>query len=248
MLNLQELLFLSGIPEIQDEGTFICVCKNPSFNPGLPVGPFNIEWGTQFCLLGPGQTYAPSAMLCSWENTDIEYGTALELYGEGCEVSFWQNHETMIQKRLTSGEIEWVMALDWPTGYNSNHLYNALFQTNLALTSGPSNASSTVIGRHDVATEDDGTRTTTSRYNQGGLLSGPTLEDALNARGGGINLFARESVAALLNAAHDDVNYYYTVPEVMQITQQAIVDESYIDAVIELKKFNTVNKSDFCSE
>ena len=85
-------------------------------------------------------------------------------------------------------------------------------------------------------------------YGQGGIILGPTLEDALNARGGGINLFARESVAALLNAAHDDVNYYYTVPEVMQITQQAIVDESYIDAVIELKKFNTVNKSDFCSE
>jgi len=248
MLNLQELLFLSGIPEIQDEGTFICVCKNPSFNPGLPVGPFNIEWGTQFCLLGQGENYEPSFMLCSWENTDIEYGTALELYGEGCEVSFWQNHVTHIQKRLPSGEIQWVEELDWPTGYNSNHLYNALFQTNLALTSGPSNASSTVIGRHDVATEDDGTRTTTSRYNQGGIILGPTLEDALNARGGGINLFARESVAAMLNAAEDEVNYLYSVPEVMQITQQAIIDEDYIDATIKLKTSNTVVKSDFCSE
>lgn len=246
MLNLQELLFLSGIQEIEDEGTFICVCKNPDFNPLMPL---SIEWGTQFCDFGPGGMFEPSDMLCNLaQGGYIEYGNYLELYGEGCEVSFWQNHETMIQKRVASGAIEWVMELDWPTGYNSNHLYNDLFQTNLALVSGPTNASSTVIGRHDVATEDDGTRTTTDRYNQGGIILGPTLEDALNARGGGINLFARESVAALLNAAQNEVNYLYSVPEVMQITQQAIVDEDYIDAIIKLKTSNTVVKSAFCSE
>jgi len=34
----------------------------------------------------------------------------------------------------------------------------------------------------------------------------------------------------------------------MQITQQAIVDEYYADAIFELKTFNSVVRSAFCSE
>jgi len=248
MLNLQELLFLGGIQEIEDEGTFICKCRNPNFDPNMPQ--FGIEWDIMFCDFGPGGMFEPSDMLCNLaQGGYAEYGNYLEVYGEGCDVGFW--NYTMREPISRDHESEAYSAfknLVWPPGYEGDYSFNNMFQTNMALASGPTNATSTVVGRHDVATEDGGTRTTTDRYNQGGLISNPTLEEALNARGGGINQFARESVAALLNAAHDDVNYYYTVPEVMQITQQAIVDEYYADAIFELKTFNTVVRSAFCSE
>jgi hypothetical protein len=49
-----------------------------------------------------------------------------------------------------------------------------------------------------------------------------TLHEALTARGGGINALLRQAVAALLNAAHPDVAYRYTVAEVISIVQRAI--------------------------
>ena len=50
----------------------------------------------------------------------------------------------------------------------------------------------------------------------------PTLLQAVVAPGGGINALARHAVAALLNAAHPDVNSYYTVEEVIQLVKDAL--------------------------
>jgi len=245
MLEVQDFLVLPGIPEIQEEGTFICKCRNPNFNPNIPQ--FNIEWGFQFCdFSDPALEYFPSLMLCTWENTSVEYGTFVTTYQEGCNAGFWIDHMRMSEQRLNPDPEGAFLNLAWPSGYDPDNSFNDMFQTNFALVVGDTNTTEEATGRHDVATEDEASRTTTSRYSQGGLISDPTLEDALNARGGGINQLARESVAAMLNAAHSTVDYHYSVPEIMQITQKAIVDEDYTTATILLKTYNEANPSSIC--
>lgn len=55
-------------------------------------------------------------------------------------------------------------------------------------------------------------------------IHGPTLFQALNAQGGGINALARHAVAALLNAASPDVDYDYGVAAVKSMVQGALPD------------------------
>jgi uncharacterized repeat protein (TIGR01451 family) len=50
----------------------------------------------------------------------------------------------------------------------------------------------------------------------------PTLLDALNSGGGGINALMRHAVAALLNASNPDVDSDFTVAEVIALVQEAI--------------------------
>ena len=50
----------------------------------------------------------------------------------------------------------------------------------------------------------------------------PTLLQALQAKGGGINALARHAVAALLNAYSPDVSYAYNSDEVIAMTQASI--------------------------
>ena len=54
------------------------------------------------------------------------------------------------------------------------------------------------------------------------LVADPTLLQALQAQGGGINALARHAVAALLNAASPDVDSDFTVAEVIALVQEAI--------------------------
>jgi len=51
-----------------------------------------------------------------------------------------------------------------------------------------------------------------------------TLFQAVNAKGGGINRLARHGTAALLSAAHPDVNYPYTVVQVITYVMSGSVD------------------------
>jgi hypothetical protein len=46
-----------------------------------------------------------------------------------------------------------------------------------------------------------------------------TLEQAVNANGGGVKKLARHGTAALLSAAHPSVNYPYTIGEVIALVQ-----------------------------
>ena len=55
----------------------------------------------------------------------------------------------------------------------------------------------------------------------------PSLLDALNTGGGGLNALLRHSTAALLNASNPFINYDYTVAEVIQMTQAAITSANY---------------------
>jgi hypothetical protein len=69
-------------------------------------------------------------------------------------------------------------------------------------------------------------------------LHGPTLQEVLEIQGVGYDSFIRESVAALLNAASDDVKYRYSVPEVLEMTQKAIVSGDYSFAQKEFVEYN----------
>ena len=53
-------------------------------------------------------------------------------------------------------------------------------------------------------------------------IDDPTLLDALNAGGGGVNALARHAVAALLNASNPDVESDFTAAEVIALVQDAI--------------------------
>jgi hypothetical protein len=52
-----------------------------------------------------------------------------------------------------------------------------------------------------------------------------TLDDALNARGGGVKKLARHGTAALLNAAHPAVDYPLSVAEVIAAVQAGILGD-----------------------
>ena len=52
-------------------------------------------------------------------------------------------------------------------------------------------------------------------------IDNPTLLEALNATGGGVNALARHAVAALLNASNPDVDSDFTVAEVIALVQEA---------------------------
>jgi hypothetical protein len=66
----------------------------------------------------------------------------------------------------------------------------------------------------------------------------PTLLQALNARGGGINALERHAVAALLNASSPGVDYPLTVSEVIAKVQAAIANGTIEQTKNELESFN----------
>jgi hypothetical protein len=55
----------------------------------------------------------------------------------------------------------------------------------------------------------------------------PTLLEALELRGGGLNRLMAQATAALLNAAHDGVNYPFTDDEVIAKFQAAFDSGDY---------------------
>jgi hypothetical protein len=59
------------------------------------------------------------------------------------------------------------------------------------------------------------------------LEGDPTLLQSLEAGGGGLSAFLRQAVAALLNAAHPDVAYAYSVEEVLELVQTAFATEAF---------------------
>jgi hypothetical protein len=66
----------------------------------------------------------------------------------------------------------------------------------------------------------------------------PSLLDALNASGGGINALERHSVAALLNASNSDVGYPLTVSQVIARVQAAIAGGTIEQTKNEFEQFN----------
>ena len=56
----------------------------------------------------------------------------------------------------------------------------------------------------------------------------------------------KESVAAILNAAHFQINYHYSVSEIMKMTQDAVNSDNEIKTSNEFKKHNLAGASPLC--
>jgi len=79
--------------------------------------------------------------------------------------------------------------------------------------------------------------------------NGPTLQEALNSKGGDMNSLLRQSVTAMLNAAHPDINYPYSVIQVIELTQISIINEDYKDTKELFEKSNEkAEKPSMCLE
>ena len=71
-----------------------------------------------------------------------------------------------------------------------------------------------------------------------------TLEQAVNLGGGKCNALARHAVAALLNAAHPDVDYYYSVAEVIAMVQSGVGSGDCNGAKNDLEEQNELENVD----
>ena len=75
---------------------------------------------------------------------------------------------------------------------------------------------------------------------------GPSLLGALHLKGSQLNGLVRESVAAMLNAAHPEIDYTYSVAEIISMTQIALANEEYDDTITMLKEANGRGNTPIC--
>jgi len=74
------------------------------------------------------------------------------------------------------------------------------------------------------------------------MLTIPDIEHEI----GSLNELVSVSVAALLNARHPDIHYYYTEDQVIDITHQAIEDQMFGPLSNELQVYNGRGEINFC--
>ena len=77
----------------------------------------------------------------------------------------------------------------------------------------------------------------------GTMLSTPNIQEGIT------NWLAKESTAALLNAAHPSVNYHFDESQVISITQSAYESETNGDdaaAIVLFRYFNNLNEGSVC--
>lgn len=75
----------------------------------------------------------------------------------------------------------------------------------------------------------------------------PTFHDALQSEGDGINKLARHSVAALLNAAHPEIDYPVSIIDIISYTQASIDNQEYSFADV-LAFNNNLGKETLCDK
>jgi hypothetical protein len=193
----------------------------------------------------------------------------LEDYGDpplqtqGCSADFWQ-----------SGEIGTDPSSVWPAGYSPDYYYNEMFQVTITI---PVQEDTKVIGgtqstsivndsvesgnaTESIALEPLGNTTGSdpkviedevliNKTNND--LSAPdmgiNLVEALDLEGTQLNDLLRESVTAMLNAAHSDINYPYSVSDIITMTQIALANEDYNDTVKILKEANDRGNTPICN-
>ena len=75
---------------------------------------------------------------------------------------------------------------------------------------------------------------------------GLNLLRSLQLQGSQLNELVRESVAAMLNAAHPEIDYTYSVAEIISMTQIALANEEYDDTITMLKEANGRGNTPIC--
>ncbi|MCZ6582500.1 MAG: hypothetical protein O6761_04935 [Thaumarchaeota archaeon] len=243
VIEVQDLADFATLSELPDS-----VCSCPDVNGDF--SPLNCEDFT-------GEIKDPNG-LCKEIAPFENYGSPT-LGGKGCGVDFWA-------AQTSPGTLSSTV---WPSGYEPDYYYNDMFHTTLEL-------STLGLGDNKVKDDDDNVGGNSESTEESEVIDeekiksdlrpqpvakdaertiteddetdqGPNLLQALQLSGENLNELIRESVAAILNSAHTEVDYPYSVSEIMSMTQEAIVDEDYNDTIKSFREVNDKNNSPICS-
>ena len=189
------------------------------------------------------------------------------LLTEGCSVDFWMSHVTTSQGRS-------VWPTGYSPGYYFNEMFQVNMKLPEEVDNGKAkndekeNNGKNVkdeTGRDSTSIEtveesletdeeevEDSTVTDEVEIDEAGNViiyepkKGLSLLGALHLKGSQLNGLVRESVAAMLNAAHPEIDYTYSVAEIISMTQIALANEEYDDTITMLKEANGRGNTPIC--
>jgi len=196
-------------------------------------------------------------------------------YGEGCNPQFWEeNPDIWPSKYLTDDEFNDAFFTDLAiyrilVTEGEGSIDETITPMRGRVTSDGVSVGTATLAREPSDTQDSSTSETSTEQvatlevlSRGNTTSGrvnatsydltPTLVTMLRTPeifhvDGGLNLLGREAVAALLNSAHPDINYYYDEATIRFLTQMSIDMGPHYDHVInELIKLNSRGEETLC--
>ena len=252
-LDIQSLKAISSVESFTSGFNCACSDSNQFSEGGFDSGNCNVQYlvepsdgpdgihGTPDDVEGvphPDSLGLVGNMLCLWESHQDDYGGNIDWESEGCQSKYWlifQNHDTYF----------------WPAGLTPGLQFNDVFQTTFPYTNGfdsDDDGGEKVLGKNKKNDDFDDTGQSIKKKENPGY----TLEDALKHQGissngeGLAKQFAREATAAILNAGHNEINYPYTVQEIIRMTQDAVVNEDYKNIKNEFRAYNQLGESLMC--
>ena len=204
-----------------------------------------------------GSPYSDPNMLCVSETAIQEYGDRAPLSIQGCGVDFWKNNlQTSGLATVESVNTIWPSGYQ-PEYYFNDMFHTTISQPQNVLVGNeekesedrknkdgddvsPPNDVISAESENELGDDDknnskdkeDGIGKAEEKDEKEKLRNekqekGPTLLEALEANGGEMNGLLRNSVAALLNAAHSEINYPYSVSQVITMTQVALINQEW---------------------
>ena len=226
-----------GIDEL---GNPTCNCQNPD----IPE-----EFGPEFCEELRDVDRSPICKDEKFSLTPQKLKNSEKIQGEGCDARFWKAVDGYGNSAFHT----------WPADYSADQRYNVVFNANIK-------KSDIAFEKIDVIPfeflvdevdeqkeserqEGEMIRIITSKENE----AGPTLIESLYQHpesflDEGKDDLVRESVVALLNAAHKDVDYPYSEYEVISITYDALGGGDYSQILNDLEEANNLHAKNICPE
>lgn len=241
----QPVATFSSVDELENNP--VCNCANPE-NPD--------EFGPEFCDRLSSVQKSP---ICNTSEDPTIYPDLVEpseIQGEGCSARFWKAVD----------EFGYVEIHSWPIAYKPDQNFNDVFYTDIKK-SDISIEEIDVIP-FDFLLDDDEDKNVNLQSSDNDKNkdrddkklkqisktedeAGPTLIEALyqhpeSYTTEGKDDIVREAVAALLNAAHQDVDYPYSERDVISLTQEALAGGDYSDTLEEFQKYNNLHEQNLC--
>lgn len=259
VVDLQPFQIFNSFAEFDDP---ICTCED---DEGGTFTQLN-------CNAFDNMPFGDPNDLCTGISGITGYGSPGEIISaQGCGVDFWKNGPLAVPSELDS---DYIM---WPEGYSPDYYFNDIFHTTISSqpqsffkvvdVEAAENEDSLNTSEEDEVQDTDAILLDQSEdeiveeeveaesISEQEIIQddetdrGPTLLEALNARGGDMSNLLRHSVAALLNAAHPEINYQYSVVQVLELTQISIINEDYQTTVDLFEQYNeNSEKPSICLE
>ena len=229
-----------------DFGNSVCTCAGED---GL--------YSMENCEGFDGSPYSDPNMLCVSETAIQEYGEQVPLSIQGCGVDFWKNNlQTSGLATVESVNTIWPSGYQ-PEYYFNDMFHTTISQPQNVLVGNEekesedrknkdgddvSSPNDVISGESENELKDNNKNNFKDKEDVIGKAeekdgreklkndkpnNGPTLLQALEANGREMNGLLRNSVAALLNAAHSEINYPYSVSQVITMTQVALINQDW---------------------